>query len=578
MPPVNEVKFVGAPNVSAPPTDKSPAPERLPLKIPPFTVTALPDAIATVPPIKVPTVEFAFALNVPEVCVVTPVVPFAVTEAPLSSASVFPEPLSVTVPEVTFPRVALPVTVTVADEISTPPETAFSSPPTFTCPPVREGTVRFPVTFVVPEPVKASKVASAACSTPVLATLASAVAAVKSAVAPDAIERFTAAFNEPTTVNLVPDPLTDASPVNVLLPASVVEPKNSTLPEPEITPLEAPPEMLTVAPLDTAMFPPPRLVTLVVPEFAFTVPALASVIVPPLDSVRVPPEIVVTVPPLDNVKSPEDKTETVELSESDNVPALKFVTSTFPEMVPDAVKVPMVAKLPRALENLVLPVPESDNSETVSPLKISGVVPEALLATAPRITFSLNSALPVPLRLNAFPLNNAFDVRMPPVPTAMPPVNEDTFVGAPNVNAPPTDKSPAPERLPLKFPPFTVTVLPDAIATVPPFKALTVALAFALSVPAVNVVIVFVFPFNVTVPALTDVMLLLSPFRVKLPPERVPSVKAPAALVEPPPERVPRVAAPLKAAVAPRETSKLFPFFNEPETVSVPAVTEVLPV
>jgi hypothetical protein len=157
------------------------------------------------------------------------------------------------------------------------------------------------------------------------------------------------------------------------------------------------------------------------------------------------------------------------------------------------------------------------------------------------------------------------------------PLNPDTFADS-IVNAPPTAKSPAPERLPLKLPPFTVTALPDAIATVPPFNALTVALAFALSVPAVNVEIVFVFPFNVTVPALTDVMLLLSPFRVKLPPERVPSVKAPPALVEPPPERVPRVAAPVKAAVAPLETSKLFSFFSEPETVSVPAVTEVLPV
>jgi hypothetical protein len=395
-------------------------------------------------------------------------------------------------------------------------------------------------------------------------------------------------------VSLVPEPLTVVSPVNVFAPESVVEPWNATLPAPEITPLEAPPEILTVAPLDTAMFPPSRFVTLVVPEVTFTVPALDVVMVPPFDKVNVPPETVPTLPPLESVnvppetvpivppaervKSPEDNVVISEVPESDNVPVLKFVTFTFPDIVPEAVNVPIVAKSPSVFENLVSPLPESESSDTVDPLKIKGVVPEALFATAPNVTFPLKVARPFPLRLSALPaLNPALEVKSPPVPTAIPPVKPDT-VADPTITVPPMVKSPAPERLPLKVPAFTVNCLPDAMATVPPFKLLIVAFAFAVSVPVVNVVMAFVLPFSVTVPPLTEVMVLLLPLRVKLPPERVPSVRAPATFVVPSPDRVPKFAAPVNSAVAPADTDKLFPFFSEPDIVSVPAVTEVSPV
>jgi len=224
-----------------------------------------------------------------------------------------------------------------------------------------------------------------------LATLPRFVEFANTAVAPDAIIKLLAAFREPITVR-VPF-VTLVAPPYVFAPASVVVPLNSTLPDPEITPLEVPPATFTVAPVSTMIEPPPSVEMLVVPPATFTVPAVMLEIVPPLARLRVPPEMVfvtevnpplaftipdvmvemfpplvrvnvppATVPtlmPLARVKLPDESVSTVEAPLMLNVPEPKLVTSTWPEMLPDAVKVPIFAPLP---EKRVSPVPDRESS------------------------------------------------------------------------------------------------------------------------------------------------------------------------------------------------------------------------
>jgi hypothetical protein len=311
-------------------------------------------------------------------------------------------------------------------------------------------------------------------------------------------------------------------PEYVLIAENVVFPETSTFTEPvlEITPLAEPPATFNddASRIDT--FTSPMLFTVVIPPLTFKEPEIAFSTEAIPKVLSVPPDNVCTDPPLESVSSPEKMFSICAESAMLSVPVLKLEAFTFPVIVPVEVMVPIIASAPSSCENLVFPVPDKDSRDTVEPLKVRGVSPVALFATTPSVMFPLNTAVPVPLRVNAFPLNNALDVKAPPVPTLIAPVSPDT-VAEPRVRLPPTSTFPAPERVPEKDPPFSVSVLPEAIEMDPPFKLATVASAFALNVPSVsvlievvpfavrddvapvNVVTVFPVPLSVTVPPLT---------------------------------------------------------------------------